>query len=340
MGLFSGCGPVFLKENSEASVFMEKMQILLERAEGECKKEIDKQLKIASYGLAGEETIAFELKNSGLDMFILHDIYLQYEDLSAQIDYLIVAPKNIYVIECKNLIGNIEIDNKGGFIRSYNLFGKKLTEGIYSPITQNERHLNVIKAIRRKEHNTLTKFFFEKNFDNTYKSIVCLANPKTILNDKYAKKEVKDKVVRADQLIACIKRMEQESKNEKISEKSMRKLAEFFLNSSVPNKSDYASKYEDMLKQINLDTMTENPVQNAKTIHNETTIQDKNTIPNEKSVQNQKNIQNDMPAEDEKLCPKCGGKLILRTAKRGDYAGSQFYGCENYPKCRFIKNME
>ncbi|MDE7425320.1 MAG: NERD domain-containing protein [Lachnospiraceae bacterium] len=316
MGLFSRCGPVFLKENSEASVFIEKMQILSEKAEGECKKEIDKQLKIASYGLAGEETIAFELKNSGLNMFILHDIYLQYEDLFAQIDYLIVAPKNIYVIECKNLIGNIEIDNKGGFIRSYNLFGKKLTEGIYSPITQNERHLNVIKAIRKNEKNALSKIFFEKNFDNTYKSIVCLANPKTILNDKYAKKEVKDKVVRADQLIAYIKKMEQESKNEKSSEKSMRKLAEFFLNSSVPNKSDYASKYEDMLKQINIDTPMETP------------------------VQNQKNMQNDMPVENEKLCPKCGGKLILRTAKRGNYAGSQFYGCENYPKCRFIENIK
>ncbi|MBD5088739.1 MAG: helicase [Clostridiales bacterium] len=316
MGLFSGCGPVFLKENSEASVFIEKMQILSEKAEGECKKEIDKQLKIASYGLAGEETIAFELKNSGLNMFILHDIYLQYEDLSAQIDYLIVAPKNIYVIECKNLIGNIEINNKGGFIRSYNLFGKKLTEGIYSPITQNERHLNVIKAIRKNKKNALSKIFFEKNFDNTYKSIVCLANPKTILNDKYAKKEVKDKVVRADQLIACIKKMEQESKNEKSSEKSMRKLAEFFLNSSVPNKSDYVSKYEDMLKQFNINTPMETP------------------------VQNQKNIQNNMSVEGEKLCPKCGGKLILRTAKRGDYAGSQFYGCQNYPNCRFIENIK
>lgn len=38
------------------------MQVLLENAEGEYKKEIDRQLKIARYGLAGEEKIAFELK--------------------------------------------------------------------------------------------------------------------------------------------------------------------------------------------------------------------------------------------------------------------------------------
>ena len=36
-----------------------------------------------------------------------------------------------------------------------------------------------------------------------------------------------------------------------------------------------------------------------------------------------------------KRCPKCGGELILRTAKKGGNAGNQFYGCSNYPKCRY-----
>ncbi len=39
-------------------------------------------------------------------------------------------------------------------------------------------------------------------------------------------------------------------------------------------------------------------------------------------------------------CPTCGGKLILRTATRGSYIGKRFYGCSNYPKCRFIRNIE
>lgn len=46
------------------------------------------------------------------------------------------------------------------------------------------------------------------------------------------------------------------------------------------------------------------------------------------------NTQTDM------ICPKCGGKLVLRTAKKGQNVGNQFYGCSNYPKCRFIKNKE
>lgn len=40
------------------------------------------------------------------------------------------------------------------------------------------------------------------------------------------------------------------------------------------------------------------------------------------------------------ICPKCGGKLVKRVSKRGNYAGKSFYGCGNYPKCRYIKNLE
>lgn len=39
------------------------------------------------------------------------------------------------------------------------------------------------------------------------------------------------------------------------------------------------------------------------------------------------------------VCPKCGAKLVERTARKGRHAGTRFLGCENYPRCRFIKNM-
>lgn len=42
---------------------------------------------------------------------------------------------------------------------------------------------------------------------------------------------------------------------------------------------------------------------------------------------------------DSSTCPKCGAKLVLRTAKRGENTGKQFYGCSNYPKCRFVVNL-
>jgi ssDNA-binding Zn-finger/Zn-ribbon topoisomerase 1 len=34
------------------------------------------------------------------------------------------------------------------------------------------------------------------------------------------------------------------------------------------------------------------------------------------------------------ICPKCGGELRRRSGKFGD-----FYGCMNYPNCRFTRNV-
>jgi hypothetical protein len=39
------------------------------------------------------------------------------------------------------------------------------------------------------------------------------------------------------------------------------------------------------------------------------------------------------------VCPKCGGNLVERTAKKGPNAGSKFLGCENYPRCRFTRDF-
>ena len=44
-------------------------------------------------------------------------------------------------------------------------------------------------------------------------------------------------------------------------------------------------------------------------------------------------------ASSDLKCPACGGKLLLRVAKKGQYAGNQFYGCSNYPKCKYLQNI-
>ncbi|MBO7375799.1 MAG: hypothetical protein J6V01_01745, partial [Clostridia bacterium] len=60
-------GPVILKEDSDAERFIAEMTELAREAPESIRKEIDAQVKIANYGLAGEKNILFELKNSGLD---------------------------------------------------------------------------------------------------------------------------------------------------------------------------------------------------------------------------------------------------------------------------------
>ena len=38
-------------------------------------------------------------------------------------------------------------------------------------------------------------------------------------------------------------------------------------------------------------------------------------------------------------CPRCGGSLVQRVSKKGDFAGKPFLGCGNYPKCKYIKKV-
>ncbi|MEY4767891.1 MAG: hypothetical protein RL637_530 [Pseudomonadota bacterium] len=39
-------------------------------------------------------------------------------------------------------------------------------------------------------------------------------------------------------------------------------------------------------------------------------------------------------------CPRCSNKMVLRTAKSGNNAGSQFWGCSRYPYCKAIVNIK
>lgn len=38
-------------------------------------------------------------------------------------------------------------------------------------------------------------------------------------------------------------------------------------------------------------------------------------------------------------CPNCETKLVLRTASKGSTAGQRFWGCSNYPRCRYVMKV-
>lgn len=257
--------PVFLKEESDIEKYISRLKELREKASYKIKDKIDLEIKLASIGQFGEKNIAFELRNSGMPMYILHDIHLEINGLSAQIDYIVITRKVTFIIECKNLIGNIQIDKDGNFIRDYELSGRRIKEGIYSPITQNLRHLEVLRQIRRNsKSNVLTKLLFDKYFYDNYKTVVVLANPKTILNAKYAKKEVRDMIIRADQLNKYINDIYQHSKLPALNDNDMKDFAMELLELHTPSKSDYAKKYEDLINIMNFESEQEKALENKE----------------------------------------------------------------------------
>lgn len=281
-----------LKESVKSREEVEKLKELCEISKGSLKKEIEKQIYIIEKGIKGEDEVMFQLKYSGMDMFILRDLFVKSGDLSAQIDFFIVTPKLNFIIECKNLFGNITINNRGDFIRSYNHGSKSLKEGIESPITQNERHLQVFKDIRVHYCPTIAKNIVDKHFYDFNKSLVVLANSKTILNDRFAPKEIKEQVIRADQLVPTIKRICDSSKEIPGSIKEMRKFAEWMLSLCTENDYSYVERYQEKLKKYN-DALNDKAEENVC-----------------------------------ELCPRCGSKLVLRKGKRGAFIGcSSFPKC-------------
>ena len=118
MGLFDKLKePVFLKDDSDAERQLAALRELREQAPGELADKIDEEINRVNAGIWGEQTVRFELENSHLPMYILHDLFLEYDGLTAQIDYLIVTRKQTFVIECKNLYGDIEIKPKNSASR-------------------------------------------------------------------------------------------------------------------------------------------------------------------------------------------------------------------------------
>lgn len=237
--------PIFLKESSNAEMQLEKLKALEPLLNPEGQTIIRQDIKCLEYGIAGEKNIAFELKNSHMPMYILHDIYLDDGVLNAQIDYLVFTKKLCFVVECKNLYGDIEINSSGDFIRTTEFGGRKKKEGIYSPITQNQRHLELMKKLRiDNKSNIVTKFIAGKYFEDFNMPIVVLANPKTVLNAKFAKKDVKEKVIRADQLVKYIKDMYDQSKESAFSDERLLEWAQSYLNLHKEVDKDYTEKYD------------------------------------------------------------------------------------------------
>ncbi|MDD2978467.1 MAG: NERD domain-containing protein [Hespellia sp.] len=237
--------PEVLKADNSAEKQLEQLKDLAPFLTEEGKTLLDLDIKKLEYGITGEKNILFELKNSHMPMCIIHDLYLSDGENTAQIDYLVFTKKICFVLECKNLYGNIEINEKGEFIRSVNYGKFYRKEGIYSPVTQNQRHMDLLRKLKSdKKSNFISKVLSDWNFNGFYQAIVVLANPNTVLNDKKAPSDIKDKVIRADQLIGHIKKAVKASRELGYTDAEMRAWAKGILEWDTEVKADYLAKYE------------------------------------------------------------------------------------------------
>ena len=250
---------IFLKEDSYLQKRVGELENLLEKKPKN--ERLQQELYTAKKGLKGENEIAYQLKKANIGMYVLRDINIEYEDLKAQIDFIIITPWCCYFIECKNLMGNITLDERGNFIREYTYNGHTTKKGIESPYRQVCAQREVYKKIWMKKQGKLKTFLFEKSFEEMHRVLVVAANGENILDTKNAPKDIKYEVIKAD---ALIRKLEYDGNHSDKSlwenRKEMESWANHFLLLNVNNEN------KDLLNEEPKDVVLNTEIMDLKNI--------------------------------------------------------------------------
>lgn len=224
--------PIFYNEHEDLRIKI--LDELMTRVGDDQKSIIEEEKKYVQIGLSGESNVIHELRRSCQPLIFLHDITLQNGFYNSQIDFIVITKCGLLVLECKKLVGDIKIDNEGNFTRYFkNSKGEVYKkEAIYSPITQNRYHIDALR-----------KLFDENKISKNIPiiSLVVIANSKTIIDKKFATKDIKNMVIKYDQLNNFINSFIEKT-NVDISDRKMLEIAELIDTNDTKKSIDYISK--------------------------------------------------------------------------------------------------
>lgn len=212
-----------------------------------------------------ETRLGLWLKLDGETYKRFHNIILETENGTAQIDHVILSRYGIFVIETKNYNGWI-FGSKDQRSWTQVLFGKK--SSFQNPLHQNYKHTRALAQFLNID-------------DNKTHSVV------------------------------------------------------FFIGDNVELKGDFPPNVLSSGLSGYIKEFTEVLFSNTEFFSLERRLkqfQESNTISSKQHIDNLQ-----ARYSSETTCPKCGGKLVRRIAKRGSSVGKEFLGCSNFPSCKFIK---
>lgn len=230
--------PIFVKDFTKENYQLIALNELLNQVTDEVKKEsIEKDIILLKYGIDGENNVYFELKNSFLPVLCLHDVRIEYGDYVAQLDFVVISNKFTCILETKKLSGNINIDQDGNFVRTMkNKKGRDYKEGIYSPVTQNKRHVDILKHVLSNEL---------KINNMPILSLVVMANPKTIIKKIKCPAEIEKTLIKYDQLKDTLEKYQNDKANQyNLAEKDMYSIAELLIKLNKPIDINFEAKYQ------------------------------------------------------------------------------------------------
>ena len=364
---------MIIKNKDDCQDQIDYLSDLLERDFSDKKKSlIERELKCLYSGKKGEDSSAYYLDfdfKQTKNWMVVHDLRLEHDGDVAQIDHLIIGRMmDVYVLESKNFNYGVSISDEGDFSYFYN----NRPFSIPSPIAQNERHIKLLD--RFLTDNDLLPKRLGITLRPKYRNIILvspnsrLTKPKKGLydcssvmkGDKFLERFKKDltadnpiegvigisKVISQDNLKLFSEKLALLHKPITINYK-----AKFGLNEDVAEKD--VSSVKEPKAEYDVDapecprckkTMVKRAAKKGKNIGNEfwgcsdfpkckgVVKIDKDVVTKEKPAV--------VVAGKTPSCPKCHGEMVKRLTKKGNKAGTEFWGCNKFPKCRGVVSIE
>lgn len=214
-----------------------------------------------SKGSSGEYKVAKVIGATNKNKFVIHDLIIQQNGKSSQIDHIVIQTNGIFVIETKNYAGRIYGYETAREWTQSLAYGN-VKHKIYNPIKQNKSHIYYISRALR-EHKVFVPFVVFPKAE-MFPDIQGVGDLRDLRNALAGNTDIK---LASDKI-------------------------RFFYNKLMKLKR-------------------------------------KNNISKSEHIHNIKKVISDTRNN---ICPRCGKELVLR---RGKF--SKFYGCSNYPNCKFTK---
>lgn len=270
-------------------------------------------------GKLGELYTAKELKYVqlfGRKGRILRNVYVPKDNgETSEIDLLYITQKGIFVFESKNYSGWIFGDEKGQ--KWTMMLPNKEKHSFYNPVKQNQTHIKWLRNYIGENIPLFSIIVFSERCE--LKKITIVSQDVKVIKRDLTYAAVRDIWDKNEDRLSG-----EEVENLYIKLRNLTKVSKETKENHIQNIKD---KYGDSGKK------SERQEEPVKTPENVVLELEKNII---KEVEAEEpNIEK---AETDKICPRCGKKMVLRTAKKGENAGKQFWGCSGFPKCRYIES--
>jgi len=310
--------------------------------EGSLSAEQSRTAKAHRAGLHAEKDMAYYLKarfGGDPELMIFNDLKFEHRDMTAQIDHLVLSRWSAYFIETKSVSQRININANGQWARVY---GRKYVN-IESPLEQSRRHEAILfDLLESRLPDFMGKLL---GLQKTFRKVVDVHHFVAIsvgaTTQGRGEKAVKKHLRALDQIPQLI------AENHQAVRSSLLGSVIAEMRNAKTRKRDPAfSKQElDACRGLLLDVNTsKTPLERVHKFIESLVEQTADTTAPQPSVvpptRTDRAEASPVPQQPAPQCPKCDSAMVLKTARRGDRAGRQFYGCSRFPKCRSIINID